>query len=370
MKRFLFIICLFVTRFVVAQGPGCSNVDAGPTQINLDCTTGCADLTATFLETGETTSYAVSSIPYAPPSSFSGLTNQLFLFSDDVWSDIIPLGFEFCFYGNQYNNILVGVNGVLSFETTLANSGNEYIFADTLPNNSNSALGEANIFGAGHDMDPSASGGSHEIAWEIQGAAPCRRFVASYYNVPQFGCATELSTQMIVLYEGTNTIDIYIEEKPTCFWLNGNAVVGIQNDAGTDAFFPPGRNTSNWVGTNEAWRFTPNGTPNYTVTWFDGTNSPIANTPTINVCPTTNETFTVEVEYTNCDGSTFIDNDSIDVIISATPTVTLTSNTTTCSGGTATFTIQGSPGDIVDYTGVLGSPVTLDATGEAVINIP
>uniref|UniRef100_UPI000A5DBEE4 beta strand repeat-containing protein n=1 Tax=Lacinutrix himadriensis TaxID=641549 RepID=UPI000A5DBEE4 len=58
--------------------------------------------------------------------------------------------------------------------------------------------------------------------------------------------------------------------------------------------------------------------------------------------------------------------------INANPTVTLSSNTSTCSGGTATFTITGTAGDIVDYTGITGSPaspVTLDASGVAIVNV-
>mgnify|MGYP000707645365 CR=1 FL=1 len=38
-------------------------------------------------------------------------------------------------------------------------------------------------------------------------------------------------------YETTNIIDIYILNKPSCpTWNGGNAAVGIQNDAGTEAF--------------------------------------------------------------------------------------------------------------------------------------
>ena len=49
-----------------AQAPGCPNIVAGP-PITLQCTDSCTQLSSTFLATGETTSYAVSSIPYAPP---------------------------------------------------------------------------------------------------------------------------------------------------------------------------------------------------------------------------------------------------------------------------------------------------------------
>ncbi len=53
---------------------------------------------------------------------------------------------------------------------------------DTLPNNSNAALGEGNVFTPVHDIDPRASTGE-EIAWEIIGTAPNRVLAVSFYNV-------------------------------------------------------------------------------------------------------------------------------------------------------------------------------------------
>src|SRR5690554_3967239 len=70
-----------------AQAPGCPNVYAGE-DVELDCNTDCTELTATFLDTGETTGYAVSSIPYDPPFPFTGGTS-VSVNTDDVWSQII-----------------------------------------------------------------------------------------------------------------------------------------------------------------------------------------------------------------------------------------------------------------------------------------
>ncbi|WP_452228756.1 beta strand repeat-containing protein, partial [Lacinutrix sp. MEBiC02404] len=364
MKGILVVICLFLAQLAIAQGPGCSNVDAGPAQINLDCTTTCTDLTATFLETGETTFYTISTIPYAPPSSFSGLTNPLFL-TDDYWSDVIALPFEFCFFGNQYNELLVGANGVLSFQLAYANMNSGFLFTDILPDNSNTALAEANIFGAGHDMGPGLNF-TNEIGWEIQGAYPCRRFVVAYYNVPHVLCSAIVTTQMMVLYEGTNTIEVYIEEKPTCdSWVLGNGVVGIQNDNGTQAFPAPGRNATNWIAADEAWRFTPSGTPNYNVTWYDGANLPIGNTSSINVCPTADETFTVEVEYTNCDGNMFTDSDTIDVIVNTGGDASF-NTTATCDGGTSNIT--GDLGGSFTFNPVPTDGATINATNGTITN--
>ena len=97
---------------------------------------------------------------------------------DDRWSDVIDLGFEFCFFGETYSQILIGSNGVLSFELDNANSYNEWDLQswtssspDILPNSSNTTISEANIFGVGHDIDPSECG---EINYMILGSAPAR----------------------------------------------------------------------------------------------------------------------------------------------------------------------------------------------------
>ncbi|WP_158611362.1 T9SS type B sorting domain-containing protein [Mangrovimonas spongiae] len=383
------IIALFILLFSVlsyGQGPGCPNVQAGGVStggdVVLDCGDSCVDLSATFLETGETTSYEVSSIPYNPPTAYQGLSNPIFVGSDDIWSDVVDLPFEFCFFGDVYDQLVLGANGLISFDTSLAGGFNAWAFDDQLPSNTDDPLSNGNIFGACHDIYPPVSPPEAEIAWEVRGTYPCRTFVISFYHQAQFSCTDLLTTQMMVLYEGTNAIEVYIENKPICDgWNDGNAVIGIQNNAGTVAYVPPGRNTGAWQppelipGTGirvEGWRFTPNGTPNYQLTWYDEGGTPLGNDPTINVCPTTDTFYTAEVEYTNCNGDVFSDSDIVNVTFGGTPpTVTLTSNGSVCTGGDAVFTITGTPGDIVDYNinGGATQQITLDASGEGVVTI-
>ena len=65
-------------------------------------------------------------------------------------------------------------------------------------------------------------------------------------------------------------LEVYIQNKPTCnSWNGGRAVIGIQNINGTSGFTPPNRNTGSWSAQNEAWRFTPDGIPIYTINWFE-----------------------------------------------------------------------------------------------------
>ncbi|MFT7628113.1 MAG: hypothetical protein ACI9OS_001768, partial [Ulvibacter sp.] len=72
--QYLFVL-LFFPVIMLAQGPGSLFVDAGP-DVSADCASGgCTDITATFLETFDTSglTYTVNSIPYLPPFPFDGL---------------------------------------------------------------------------------------------------------------------------------------------------------------------------------------------------------------------------------------------------------------------------------------------------------
>ena len=167
----------------MAQGPGSLFVDAGP-DVTIDCATGgCADITATFLETFDTSglTYGVSSIPYNPPFPFNGLANSLNPNIDDAWSAVDNLPFDFCFFGDLETQFQVGSNGVIRFDVDPGDTSNGWQFTQNLPNNTNPTLGEANVFTPVHDIDPSASS-SEEIGYEVLGTYPNRVLVVSYYD--------------------------------------------------------------------------------------------------------------------------------------------------------------------------------------------
>jgi len=311
--------CLLFVYKSYGQAPGCPNVTAGP-DTTLPCGATCTDLTASLLETGATTTYTVSSVPYTPPFSFTGGTS-IFIGIDDQWSNIIGLPFNFCFYGNSYNQLIIGANGLVSFDVSMANTWCEWLFSATIPTPGPPSGGIYNnsINGAYHDIDPSVTwtGAGNDINFAVLGAPPCRTVVINFFDVPHFSCNNLTSTQQIVLYETTNVIEVYINSKPTCnFWNGGNAVIGIQNATGTIGITPPGRNTGNWSASNEAWRFTPSGPPNYQIDWYDSNSVFIGTGNPFNVCPLTNSSYIVKATYTNCDGSTVIETDTTTVTFS------------------------------------------------------
>jgi gliding motility-associated-like protein len=326
---FHFILLFFISSSSFGQGPGSLFVDAGP-DIVIDCgATGCTDLTATFLETFETSSatYTVSPIDYVPPFAFDGLANSLNPNIDDAWSSVDNLPFDFCFFGNLEQQFQVGSNGVIRFDVDPADISNGWSFTENLPNNSNPTLSEANVFTPVHDIDPSVGTGE-EIGYEVLGVFPNRVLVVSYFEVPMFSgaCNTLLATHMAVFYEFSNVVEIYIKDKPSCpTWNGGNAALGIQNNEGTTAYVPPGRNTSDspWTTNNEAWRFAPDGIETFAFEWLDASGTVIGTTPTINVCPPGGSgTYTARVTYTNtCNGDTVVLTD--DVVVTSTTTFTV-----------------------------------------------
>ena len=334
---FHLILFFFISSYTFGQGPGSLFIDAGP-DVVIDCgSTGCADLTATFLETFETSSatYTIDSIDYVPPFAFNGLANSLNTSIDDAWSNVDTLPFDFCFFGNLEQEFQVGSNGVIRFDVDPGDVGsgsNGWSFSENLPNSTNSTLSEANVFTPVHDIDPSAGSGLEEIGYEVLGEYPNRVLVVSYFDVPMFsgGCNALLATHMAVFYEFSNVIEIYIQDKPSCpTWNSGNAALGIQNNEGTVAYVPPGRNTSDspWTATNEAWRFAPDGVETYAFEWLDASGTVIGTDPTINVCPPGGSgTYTARISYTNtCNGDLVVLTDEV-VVTPSQPSITAPNN--------------------------------------------
>jgi gliding motility-associated-like protein len=305
---FVFILLFCLNSF--AQGPGCPNVNAGG-NIELDCDQPCTDLSATFLQTGETTSYEVVSIDYNPPFPSTGGT-PVSVNTDDVWSDTIPLPFDFCFYGGTYTEILIGSNGVITFDlvNNEPNGFCDWSFSDPIPSTN---LFNTTIFGPYMDIDPSIAG-SGIINYTVFGEAPCRTMVVNFPIIPYFSCTELNMTTQIVIYETTNVVEIYLEHRSNACsnWNSGNAVIGLQNQDGTDGITPPDRNTGNWSATNEAWRFTPNGNSNVAFSWLNEDNEVISTDPIINVCPSNEVTvYTAQAIYTNCNGVVITETDEV-----------------------------------------------------------
>ena len=323
------LFSFMASGILYAQGPGCPNINAGNDQ-TLACGVNCTTLNATAFQTGATSSYTVSAIPYNPPAPTSAWVNS-FVNVDDIWSGIINLPFNFCFYGTSYNRLVIGANGVISFNTGYANQFCPWNFNAAIPS---PVLPLNAIFGAYHDIDPSVCG---NIRYAISGTAPCRTFMFDFNQVCHYNCNNLRTTQRIVLYEVSNAIEVYIGNKPVCAgWNGGRAVIGIQNSGGDIGMVAPGRQTGAWAAANEGWRFTPSGAPNYSINWYSsGIPGVIGTGPSVNVCPTNQfTTYSAVLTYTNCDNSTVTVTDYVNVSLTGPAQPAIYNNGPICAGNT------------------------------------
>jgi hypothetical protein len=275
---------LLISNLLFSQTPtidilgGNDTTICGDISLNLTC-----DLDTI---TRSTTSYLVSSIPYNPLPYTTGITYDIPI--DDIWSQVINLPFNFCYFGQTYNKYVLSTNGVISFNLAYAGTFSPWAFNASIP--TAVANFPRSMIGMYHDIDPSISG---EVRYGVIGTFPYRKLVVSFYQVPHFACNNLISTFQIILSEFTNIIEIHVEKKQTCnTWNGGRTCLGIQNPAGTIGYTPPGRNTSVYtINISEAWRFTPNGPTNLPQWFVNGV--PTGNGYTLNgnfTAPTTIET--------------------------------------------------------------------------------
>jgi gliding motility-associated-like protein len=306
-----------INFYISAPLPACADVEidvvtTSPGQIDFCPGDYCIDLSATYTDSKDTTDYSILGIPFAPPFPFTGGT-QLNIATDDIWGPAFTLPFDFCFYGVNYPTIQVGSNGVLTFTPQTAPGNCPWAFTAQIPA-TNFPIRNA-IYGVYQDINPSVSTAPivHTINYQVLGTAPCRSFVVNYDNIAQFSCGVNvgLQTSQIVLYETSNIIEVYVQDRTACTtWNSGSGLIGLQNDLGTIAHVPPGRNTGPWNTQNEAWRFTPDGNSTVQFSWLrDGV--VVSNSPTVNVCFNQDTNMTAQAVYTGCGGTVTTKTESI-----------------------------------------------------------
>lgn len=191
--------------------------------------------------------------------------------SDDQWSGAVNMGFNFSFYGNTYNQCVIGSNAIITFDLTEANGYCSWALGGigALPNPTfDDALNS--VMPAYQDINPNAfTSPNGAIQYETIGTAPNRMFVVLYKDINFFSCTSVCNYIATIFYETTNQIEVHIGEKPLCVsWNNGLAIQGIQNSNGTLASITPGRNNTQWAANQDGRRWTPtspSNTSNYTL---------------------------------------------------------------------------------------------------------
>ena len=308
------------------------NAQAGTGPSTVICAGQCANLTATVVPpSNSTTSYSVASISYST-FPYSGGSNAFASTLDDTWSDVIDIGFNFCYFGNNFNKLVVGSNGEITFNLASANSPESWVCSAILPN-----LVEHppnTICGPYRDYDPLPGG---VIRTYTTGVAPCRAFVMYWSAVTLYSCVSPLSSFQIVLYESSNIIGVNIQNSTACVtWNGGRGLVGIQNATGTTAVGAPGRNVlTPWTAINESWKFTPTAPPLFAVNWA-GPSGFTASGLTATPCPTATGNYTATMSY--CSGSV---TSVVQVSVGTPAIMASTTSSTLCPPASATLTGSG-----------------------------
>lgn len=190
--------------------------------------------------------------------------------SDDQYSGIINIGFPFEFFGNTYTKCVASGNGFITFDTTLAYPSGGPWYWGQIPNQQRNC-----IFAAFADLYLPNGG---KIRYQHFGSPGSRRFIIEWCHLPFFvgsPCAGLIATTQIILYEGTNVIEVHTTELPAitppCPTASpdNRVVQGVEDITGAFSFFPVNKDPSgplaaNWGNTgatNDAARFTPVGGP-------------------------------------------------------------------------------------------------------------
>lgn len=270
---------------------------------------------------GSIAGYMVEEIPYAPPFPFNAGTpfkSPTGEWKDDEWSEIVQLPFSFCFFDGVYRQAQVGANGIITFDTShepRVGGGCKWDLKGEQDIPNPQFIYKNSIFGVYEDAHMKEVQNDGGIYFGVLGEYPCRTFTASWYNAPSYSCLWLKNTYQIVLYEGTNVIDVYVKQRLRCdSWNEGIGIIGLINSDGSDGVAAPGRNRSDqWEveeSAPEAWRFIPLTTPVYDITWYhgEGFDGPVIgknDSIWLTHSGKAQDTVTVRMQFSACNGDYF-----------------------------------------------------------------
>nr|MBP9686948.1 hypothetical protein [Candidatus Doudnabacteria bacterium] len=177
------------------------------------------------------------------------------LIGDDNAAGPFGLGFTFQYYGTNYTQTYVNINGTLNFGGANSEYGNGTL-SNSGPSNSIYAFWDDLI------TDPSPYD-ARPIYYATVGSSPNRKFITQWTNVYFFSTTVQMGTFQVILYEGTNEIQIqYRDLLGGSRALGDSATIGIKKDNSTYKQYSA--NTASLT-QGQAIRYTPNGTNDYTV---------------------------------------------------------------------------------------------------------
>ncbi len=168
-----------------------------------------------------------------PLEDISGTgTIAAFASSGDDNAEEVSIPFTFQFFGASYTSIWVGSNGMLqlppSTEAEADDFSNDPIPSTIVPNRIIAPLWD----------DLTTTAGTANVFVETRGAAPNRRFIVQWEEVPQLAGGGAMTFQAI-LFEGSNDIEFRYETVVAQSAPPNDYSIGIENDDGTVGFSVP-----------------------------------------------------------------------------------------------------------------------------------
>jgi gliding motility-associated-like protein len=261
MKKLILTLFTIMSAFSLSA----QTLDIGPPDTSI-CDGGSIDIIATTNVGGGGMTVPVilsDNDPFTPPS-----------LGDDQYSDVIPMTFNFDYYGNVYNQLVVSSNSYVTFDLTQANGGSAWSINAAAPNG---VTTNDRIMFPWQDTNP-ATGGI--ISYMVCGDAPNRVFIVDFSEVGMFNCPLITFTNQLKLFETSNRVEIHITNKPLCAaWNGGAAIQGLENINGTVGHVVPGRNFPvQWNVVNDGYEFVPDGLGGYVMNPIPFDPAPLQNT--------------------------------------------------------------------------------------------
>lgn len=165
---------------------------------------------------------------------------------DDRFTGPFPIGFDFNYYGNKFNQFYVSTNGLVQFRKPTDS------FTNTVLPNYNDTL-----YVFWDDLRTDVSGQPRGlIQYEIQGEAPNRQLIIQWTNQYFYSSNLPMGTFQTILSEGSNQIKYQYRYLSDDRSRGNSATIGIQGNR--DHYVQIGYNIANMIQPEQAILFTPN----------------------------------------------------------------------------------------------------------------
>lgn len=284
----LMLISFFIGKAQIVAYPDTSICPGDELQLGTSLVDYCGDC------------YSYQSLAYDPePIGGTAITMV-----DDTYIGPFPIGFSFCYFGEEYTQFYLCSNGWISFDEPDFGWSTNWTPDGPVPDMAANVPKTA-IYGPWTDWHTGLC--TDCIHYETVGAAPDQRLLITWDEVPLFSCTDFLGTFQIILHETSNFIDNHFTDVDVCpTWDLGVATQGLINQDGSIAFTVDSRNAEAWDAHDESWRW-------YTsiVQWFDEDGVLLGDGQVLDVAPEFTTTYTVV--QTLCDGTVYTDDVTVEV---------------------------------------------------------